>query len=275
MSTPTKLRGRRRLLDAAKKTHLCELIAQENYSVAQAAEALAVSLRTVQRERNDDHEFDEKVRQALVQHPNPLKLLAEAAKTHWRAAAWLLERTNPEVYARKPANATNPKRVTEALRFLQEAALAAVSPESREALYHGTQAALEQALHNCFPLQGRWGEPSVRKLPFKTPLTDAQVEHALPSPKTAETTEATKRTANERPVPPTKPAPSGDEANLSPKIAIATNCEAPQPLGGDDHLTDDRFLRRLKLQERQKNRAAEKKIKAARKRTQSQRRRAA
>lgn len=176
------IRGRRRLLDDAKKARLCELIDQESYTVEQAAESLDVSLRTVQRERRRDQDFDHEVRLALQQPPDPLKLMEHAARTHWRAAAWLLERTKPEEFARKPVNSTSAELVRAALRYLQEAALEAVPAEFHEALYRRTQGALERAFDRCFPMMGPWGEPKVKKLPFKTPLADVQFARAWAPP---------------------------------------------------------------------------------------------
>src|SRR5690242_11478655 len=168
------IRGRRRVLDEAKKARLCELISQESYSVEQAAESLDVSLRTVQRERKYDQDFDHEVRLALQDPPDPLKLMEHAARTHWRAAAWLLERRQPEEFARKPVNATSAKLVDAALRYLQEAALEAIPPELHEAVYRHTQAALEKGLAECFPAMGEWNRPKPKSVPIQTPLADAQ-----------------------------------------------------------------------------------------------------
>ena len=170
------IRGRRRVLDCEKKARLCELISMESYSVEQAAESLDVSLRTVQRERKYDQDFDHELRLALQSPPDPLKLMETAARTHWRAAAWLLERRNPEEFARKPVNVTSAKKVDAAFRYLQEAALAAVPAEFHAALYQQTQQAMETALAECFPTMGAWGQPKQKQLPFKTPLADVQLD---------------------------------------------------------------------------------------------------
>ncbi|WP_428305989.1 hypothetical protein [Lacipirellula sp.] len=168
------IRGRRRVLDEAKKARLCELVALESYTVESAAESLDVSLRTVQRERRSDQDFDHELRLALQQTPDPRKLMEQAARTHWRAAAWLLERTKPEEFARKPVNMTSLKLVATAFRYIQEAALAAVPAECREALYRQTQAAIEKSTDCCFPMRGPWGDPRVKRLPFETPLADVE-----------------------------------------------------------------------------------------------------
>ena len=166
------IRGRSRILDPELKSKLCELVA-ESATIEEAAETLDVSLRTVQRERKGDEDFDHELRLALQAPPDPKKLMQNAARTHWRAAAWLLERTEPETYARKPANTAYAKQVAAALEAVVEAALEAVPPEMRQAVYRQVQAASEQALDCCFPNLGPWGHPRQLKHPL-TPLTDQE-----------------------------------------------------------------------------------------------------
>ena len=238
------IRGRRRILDPAKKSRLCELVAKEAYSVEQAADALDVSLRTVQRERKFDQDFDHEVRLSLQQPPDPLKLMEHAARTHWRAAAWLFERRNPEEYARKPINTANTKQVWAALQFVTEAALRAVAPEQRVEVYNAIEAASKEAHDCCFPAFGPWGHPRRPKLP-PTPLYDETMQEAtclkyglpLPTPEELAAKErqaalreqlkqrlAEKRRAEAL----NQPWLSGENEILSPKTDEATNSAATE-----------------------------------------------
>jgi len=172
---PYYTHGSSRVMSPERKAKFLELIA-ESHSQEEAAEAIGVSIRTVQRERKHSEDFDHEVRLALQKTPDPLKLMENAARTHWRAAAWLLERQNPEDYARKPVNTTSPKKVATALRFMVESALEAVPEELRESVYKHLQGAMNEAFHNCFPTMGKWGAPKFPKLPVDTPHLDAQAD---------------------------------------------------------------------------------------------------
>jgi hypothetical protein len=59
------IRGRNRLLTQPMKVKLCELVA-ESCTIEQAAETLDVSVRTVQRERKEDEDFDHQLRLSFV-----------------------------------------------------------------------------------------------------------------------------------------------------------------------------------------------------------------
>jgi hypothetical protein len=143
-------RGRRRSFDAHKKADFRELV-QQGASLEEAARAFDVSLRTVQRERRLDKDFDRRLRLAQCAAVNPLTLLQQAARTHWRAAAWLLERTDPEQYAPRRPNSASPNQVKAALSAVIEAALTATPLETRGELYDCVQAAADNALRSIFP----------------------------------------------------------------------------------------------------------------------------
>src|SRR5688500_13607722 len=84
--------GRPKSLDRRKKQLLADAVSR-GATLREAALNVGVSIRTVQREARLDADFDLKLRTAYNDQPDPLFIMQNAARTHWRAAAWLLERT--------------------------------------------------------------------------------------------------------------------------------------------------------------------------------------
>jgi len=166
------IRGRRRSLDQQKKVEICDLVAR-GASVEEAAEAVGVSVRTVQREAKLDEDFDHELRLSQRCTPDPLKIMESAARTHWRAAAWLLERTDPDTYAKRPASSASPYQFEAGLALVVEAALDATAPQQRGAVYQRLQAACDTAFKCVFPDMGLWGRRTCPTLP-PTPLADEQ-----------------------------------------------------------------------------------------------------
>jgi hypothetical protein len=173
----THIRGRHRLLDPPKKAQICDLVAQ-GASLEEAADAIDVSLRTVQREAKEDEDFDHELKLSLRTAPDPEKIMQSAARTHWRAAAWLLERTDPERYAKRPACSASPEQLQAALSLVVEAALEATPPDERTAVYERVEAAAEKAFKCVFPGLGPWGRRR-RPTPPPTPLADEQEVNRL------------------------------------------------------------------------------------------------
>ena len=175
------IEGRPRLLDEEKKVELCEHVAK-GATVEDAAETVGVSLRTVQRERQLDEDFDHELQLSLRQPPDPLKMMQHAARAHWRAAAWLLERTDPEQYAKRAKSSISPAQFHAGLEFVMEAALAGIPAELHEQVYEYMAAAAEEADACLFPNHGRWGDAKRPKLP-PTPLVQAQSRQWHTDPK--------------------------------------------------------------------------------------------
>ena len=199
-----QIRGRRRLLDPEKKVELCEHVAK-GAPVEDAAETVGVSIRTVQRERKLDEDFDHELQLSLRATPDPLKMMQAASRTHWRAAAWLLERTDPEKFARRAKNSASPAQFDAGLEFVMEAALAAIPPELHEQVYEYMAAAAEEAFACLFRQFGRWGDAKRPKLP-PTPLVQRQFRHRCTDPKFSRVIAENELGRIEETIPPQLPA---------------------------------------------------------------------
>ncbi len=128
-------RGRPQQFTSQQQQKLLDHIAQ-GASTEEAARIVGVSLRTVQRQARYNEFFDRNLQLALRSPPStPETLLKHAARTHWRAAAWLLERTDPDHYGKRPANSCSPEKLLDIMAFLIETALEATPEEHRARLY--------------------------------------------------------------------------------------------------------------------------------------------
>lgn len=108
-------RGRPRVLDDVKKREIAALLST-GYSLHSAARYVGCSPKTIRREMERDEEFNERLRKAkLAARLEPLRALRNKASTHWRAAAWLLERIDPEQFARYDQRLYRPEEVSDLL----------------------------------------------------------------------------------------------------------------------------------------------------------------
>jgi hypothetical protein len=103
--------GRPPAFDSAKRKELLRLLAA-GCSVPGAARILQCSPRTIRRAATHDPEFREALKRAqLRSQVAPIRALRKAAKTHWRAAAWLLERSSSGSFVPQKANLFLPEDV--------------------------------------------------------------------------------------------------------------------------------------------------------------------
>jgi IS30 family transposase len=92
---------RPRALDDAKRREVCALVSA-GCGIAHAARYVGTSAITVRREAMRNSDFYKQLRDAeLSAQIVPLQALKKAAQTHWRAAAWYLERTHPDEFGRR------------------------------------------------------------------------------------------------------------------------------------------------------------------------------
>jgi hypothetical protein len=113
--TPMAKEGLPRALDEVKQREVCALVAA-GYSLAGAGRYVDCSAKTIRREAKRDANFGEHLRRSqLAAQLEPLQALRGKATTHWRAAAWLLERVDPEQFARYDSKLLTPEEVGDLL----------------------------------------------------------------------------------------------------------------------------------------------------------------
>jgi hypothetical protein len=97
-------RGRPRYLDDAKRREVCALISVGT-SMTDAARYVGCNVVTIRREALCNEEFSAALQRAFLgAELSPLHEIRNAAKKHWRAGGWLLERTNPTRFSKRSAD---------------------------------------------------------------------------------------------------------------------------------------------------------------------------
>jgi hypothetical protein len=143
--------GRPRELTRPKRDELLHRIGQ-GASLAQAAKIVGVSLRTVQREAKTDDEFHHDLAIAQDDAPvDPERQLNRAARAHWRAAAWMLERSDPDRYGKRPAKSCSHEKLRDMITYLIELALEAAPREHHQAIYRHMRPAADAACAMLLP----------------------------------------------------------------------------------------------------------------------------
>src|SRR3972149_3390604 len=100
---------RPRALDELKRREICALVSA-GCGIAEAARYVGCNPVTIRREAPRNAEFHEPLRNAdLRAELSPLQALRQAAHTHWRAAAWFLERTQPDRFGRRNPDTVTPQ----------------------------------------------------------------------------------------------------------------------------------------------------------------------
>lgn len=112
--------GRPRALDEAKRREICALISA-GCGMEGAARYVGCATSTIRREASRNSDFNEKLRRAnLSAELGPLNAMRQAANSHWRAAAWLLERADVQRYGRQNARQLKPEQLADFTEALVE-----------------------------------------------------------------------------------------------------------------------------------------------------------
>jgi hypothetical protein len=103
--------GRPRALDDIKLREISALISA-GCGLEGAARYVGCAASTIRREARRNPDFNEQLRRAhLAAELGPLNAMRNAANKHWRAAAWLLERTNAQRFAKQNVRHIKPEHL--------------------------------------------------------------------------------------------------------------------------------------------------------------------
>jgi hypothetical protein len=245
--------GRPREFDHSMRSELVHHVGQ-GATVTQAAQIVGTSLRTVQREAKLNDDFHHDLKLALETAPvNPERVMGQAARAHWRAAAWMLERSDPDRYGKRPPHCCSVENFQGVMIQLIELALEATPADEREAVYRRMRSVADKALDVLTPDQ-REGRRWMQALATRaTPLSDdanGKFEDARKEPDDQRHDEVGQRHDEldaEQPDSGASTAPSGvaiagslppDGGIMSPKMHFATKCEATDPVPREPAATE-------------------------------------
>jgi hypothetical protein len=144
--------GRPRVLDDVKRSEICALTSV-GVSLRKTAGYVDCSVKTIRREAERNAQFGEQLRRAQMKAQlGPLHALHRASDTHWRAAAWFLERIYPDLFGRTQVGSFGKKELRklggELLRIVRHEVSHPLELERVEArmeatLQYATRAALD------------------------------------------------------------------------------------------------------------------------------------
>lgn len=138
-------RGRPRVIDDGVRELLVGLVGM-GCSRKQAARHVGVGASTLFAALKADEGFAAKVRRAEMQQDiTPLRRILEHSQKSWRAAAWILERQNPNRYARRPPRMVSNTDCMTFLKSVLNYLLSGASSEDHQRTAHYLER-LEQLL---------------------------------------------------------------------------------------------------------------------------------
>ena len=146
--------GRPRALNEAKRREICALVSA-GAGIHRAAEYVGCSHSTICREAKRDDAFREQLRRAkATSQLAPLQAMRQAVQTNWRAAAWMLERSDPDQFGRRYRNSLGQKELRALARDLMAIFDEVVEdPLLREQVAERVQATINYAMRHAWDTQ--------------------------------------------------------------------------------------------------------------------------
>ena len=136
--------GRPRKLDEIARREVCALVSA-GCGIEGAARYVGCAASTIRREALRNDQFAQELRRApLTAELSPLTAMRQAAARHWRAAAWLLERTNPQRFAKQNLAFLKPDQLKEYREILMDI----IREETADPAIHSRIARRLEALHS-------------------------------------------------------------------------------------------------------------------------------
>lgn len=156
--------GRPYALDEIKRREICALVSA-GCGIARAADYVGCNPSTIRREALRNADFHDRLRKAeLSAELEPLHLLRKKANTHWRAAAWLLERTNPQRFGKQDVQRLNQDQVAELLEQFVDMLVEEIPDEDLLLqVFQRLGASLRKATHEAFSAERVRRDPHSRR----------------------------------------------------------------------------------------------------------------
>ena len=167
--------GRPRALNETKRREICALVTA-GAGIQRAAQYVGCSHSTICREARRDKGFREQLRRAkATTQLGPLQAMRQAVQTNWRAAAWMLERSDPEQFGRRYRNALGQKELRALARDLMAIFNEVIdNPILREQVVERVQATINYVMRHAWDTH-RSGKPLRQAMDFfakKEPSSD-------------------------------------------------------------------------------------------------------
>jgi hypothetical protein len=114
-----------------------------------AADYVRCSVNTIRREAERNPQFRDEIRHAEENAElSPLRAMQRAIHTHWRAAAWFIERAFPERFARPGAGTFAPREIRQLRNDLLEAIHSEITtPESSKRIDQRVRSIFQHHIH--------------------------------------------------------------------------------------------------------------------------------